>query len=117
MLPAKLAPESQDLAPESQDLNELASTLGLGREVLETILQLGRRPAPERLRQAILAVCQEQWVSGQQLSALLGRNLHALVRDHLTGMVERGDLQRKHDDVNHPQQAYRAKQLAIREPS
>jgi hypothetical protein len=57
----------------------------------------------------ILTLCTEDYLTLQQLAALLNRRSKGLQEDHLTPMTRAGRLQMRFpDNPNHPQQAYRA---------
>ena len=73
-------------------------------------MALGPRPRKERLRTAIVKICEEfDWVTASELSLLLGLRNGKLTERHLSPMVKNGILERRYpDNLNHPEQAYRA---------
>lgn len=68
-----------------------------------------QRAAPELTRQVILQLCSTDFLSSQDLGALLNRkNIKRLQSDFLTPLVRSGQLRLRYPDkLNHPDQAYR----------
>jgi len=90
--------------------------LGLDRagpldpDLQHVIASLGSRPRKEKLRQAILQLCSDQWRSVAWLAATLKLQPRNLSDRHLTPMLKDGLLERRFPDIpSHPDQAYRAK--------
>ena len=83
---------------------------GLPQSIQDEIMALGPRPRKERLRTAIVKICEEfDWVTASELSLLLGLRNGKLTERHLSPMVKNGILERRYpDNLNHPEQAYRA---------
>ncbi|MFO0642571.1 MAG: ATP-binding protein [Polyangiaceae bacterium] len=62
----------------------------------------------EQIRERIRAVCSEDWKTPAEIArALAIRSSENLTRRHLGPMVEANQLKRRHDEKNHPAQAYR----------
>lgn len=68
-----------------------------------------RRVKPAVMRAMIRGLCQNGFLTLQQLGVLLGRGTKGLQEDHLSPMFRTG-LLRLHfpDNLTHPQQAYRS---------
>jgi ATP-dependent DNA helicase RecG len=67
------------------------------------------RLRPEEMRQLILALCREAYLTAAELGQFLYRNPNALRDRFLRPLVEEGLLQRKYpDEPNRPDQAYGA---------
>jgi hypothetical protein len=75
----------------------------------DTIAALGRHAAPQALQDAIIAVCNWQPHSAQQLANLSGRNVTYLQSKYLQALKAAGYLQYLYpENPAHPRQAYRA---------
>ena len=74
-----------------------------------------KKVKPEVMQAAILMLCAENYLTLQQLAALLNRGAKGLQEDHLAPLTRAGRLQlRFPDNPNHPHQAYRAASAAER---
>ena len=63
----------------------------------------------EQTRARIRAVCAEGWKTPQEIARALSLgSAENLTRRHLGPMVEANELRRRHEEKNHPAQAYRA---------
>jgi len=81
----------------------------LDPELQHVIASLGSRPRKEKLRQAILRLCADQWRAVAWLAALLQFEPRNLSDRHLTPMLKDGLLERRFPDIpSHPEQAYRS---------
>lgn len=71
--------------------------------------QLGRRATPVQVTEAIRQLCNWRPLGAAELAEILGRGKKHLVRNHLSPMVDAGELERTlPDQPNHPDQRYRA---------
>jgi len=62
----------------------------------------------EGARAAILSFCKGRWLTPAEVAThLQTRSVENLTRRHLSPMVAEGLLERRHEEKNHPQQAYR----------
>ena len=79
-------------------------------ELRRQIEQLGARPRRPTVQRLLVALCTVRPMRPAELASLLGRrSVNALVRHHLTPLVDRGELERTHPGrPAHPRQAYRA---------
>ena len=78
-------------------------------ELAQVLAALGTRPRKEKLRQAILQLCADQWRAVAWLGALLQFEPRNLSDRHLTPMLKAGLLERRFPDIpSHPEQAYRS---------
>ena len=95
-----------------------------GREELPADLRtrierLGTRPRKNLVREVLEAICLDRdWTTSAEFSRFLRFGQRNLRRRHLTPMVEEGRLAYRHpDNPNHPEQAYRATQTRLPDPS
>ena len=94
------------MAPNSPDLQELFAS------ILESwgMEKIPGKLASEKMRELILRLCQDRWLSLNTLSSLLERDNKALQDQYLTPMLAEEILRLKFPDTkNHPAQAYMAK--------
>lgn len=80
--------------------------------------RLGARPRKDKLWPEILRICSGAWLTPPEIAAALGpgRSPEELTRAHLGPMVKDGLLERRYDERNHPQQAYRSRKQGGVEP-
>ena len=99
-------PNSPDLSSNSPDLQEeLRSTL-----TSWGLIKLPGKLASGKMRELIVRLCSDRWLSLNTLSSLLERDSKALQDQYLTSMVAAEKLQLKYPETkNHPAQAYRTK--------
>ena len=75
----------------------------------EQIQRLGKKPAPQVLRAAIVSACAWQPLSASDLSRLLDRSRVYLLNDHLSELVADKQLELTiPEQPRHPRQTYRA---------
>jgi ATP-dependent DNA helicase RecG len=69
-----------------------------------------RKVSPAVMREVILEVCKERFLTLQQLEVILERTNSTLRTRFLKKMVEEGLVELRYPDrLNHPEQAYRTK--------
>lgn len=114
----KLSPQSfSQETDNSPDLDENSPDLEKSSPDLERILhsklaEWGYQKMPgkmskERMEALIVILCQNMWLTLNELSRLLNRDSKALQDQYLTEMVATERLQLKYPTIkNHPQQAY-----------
>jgi ATP-dependent DNA helicase RecG len=77
------------------------------RKIAEPVY-LTKRTNPEKIRQVILELCSDQFLTPGELAELLNRRPDPLRNDYLSQMFREGSLERRFpSDPKHPQQAYR----------
>ena len=82
---------------------------GLPAELRELVAGLGQRATPDKLRDAIIRLCQHRPWQAFELAGLFGRNPVYLGTQHLRPLVSASVLAYTiPDQPNHPHQAYRA---------
>ena len=87
----------------------------LPSDLHEAIRSLGTRPRRSELRNVIESLCAWRALRPVELGSLLGIRPDNLTKRHLSSMVNDGILERIFpDNPNHPDQAYRARQLRLR---
>jgi ATP-dependent DNA helicase RecG len=110
----KLDENRQELStPNRQELAAVGQELGLEPELLEEIAGLTPKARPQQLHPIILRVCNGRWVTAEQLARLLDRDMPRLVRGHLSPLVGETKLERRYAEAQHPNQAYRTRQLYL----
>jgi hypothetical protein len=67
---------------------------------------LRQRAKESEMRDAILKVCQERYLTAEQLSLILSRNVQGLRDRFISGLVKEGRLKTRYHMPNHPHQAY-----------
>jgi len=83
--------------------------LGLPPDLRELVAGLGQRATPDKLRGAIVRLCQHRPWQASELAGLFGRNPTYLGTQYLRPLVSAGVLAyTMPDQPNHPHQAYRA---------
>ena len=111
---------SPDLSRSSQGLdgNLLGldgNLLGLTRKRDAILASFGLEKVPgkmtqDAMRKFIVRLCDNSFVTLQDLSKLLNRNQTFIQQDYISGMLSEGLLELKYpDNKNHPNQAYRRK--------
>lgn len=101
---------SPDLDGNSPDLEK--SSPDLERILHSKLAEWGYQKMPgkmskERMEALIVILCQNRWLTLNELSRLLNRDSKALQDQYLTEMVATERLQLKYPTIkNHPQQAY-----------
>ena len=97
-----LSVNSDHLSENSDDLEKLKA---IAKPVREK-----RKVSADVMRKAILEVCQERFLTLQQLEIILDRTNSTLRTRFLKKMVEEGFIELRYPDKpNHPEQAYRTK--------
>ena len=82
---------------------------GLPPELKELVAGLGQRATPDKLREAVIRLCQYRPWQASELAGLFGRNPVYLGTQYLRPLVNAGVLAyTMPDQPNHPHQAYRA---------
>lgn len=82
---------------------------GLPAELVETVLQLGRRHPPPAVRELIITLCHLRDWRADELATLLDRRAETVRQDYLRPLMREGRLaMTQPDKPNDPQQAYRA---------
>ena len=96
----------------SSDLPTLSSNptwQGLPPELHELVIGLGQRATPDRLREAVIRLCQYRPWQAPELAGLFGRNPVYPGTQYLRPLVNAGVLAyTMPDQPNHPHQAYGA---------
>ncbi|MBD2578063.1 RNA-binding domain-containing protein [Oscillatoria sp. FACHB-1406] len=102
--------ESSDRLTESSDrLTESSDRLEQLKAVAEPVRSKGK-VNPKQMQDAILKVCQDAFLTQQQLAEVLDRSPHTLRRRYLQDLVKKGLLELRYPDkLTHPAQAYRTK--------
>lgn len=76
--------------------------------IAEPVRQKGKDPK-DKVRETILMLCKDEFLTPRQFSELLGRSPHALKNSYLSEMIQNNQLELRYLDVHdHPQQAYRS---------
>lgn len=92
--------------------SEHEQTLMADLECLASLARNNQRLEPKQMELLILKLCQDRWLSRNQLAELLQRNADGLRARFLTPMVEHGLLRLRHPDKpNRADQAYTAATL------
>lgn len=108
-------PEGLSSNPEGLSSNPHWQTLPA--DVQAMLVALGKRGQPDKVREAIIRLCQIQAWQAADLSGLLGRSAVYLGTQYLRPLVEAGVLTYLMPDVpNHPHQAYRAVEARLAQP-
>lgn len=81
---------------------------GLTPELQQLVAGLGQRSSPDRVREAIVALCRYREWQASELAGLFGRTADYLGTQYLRPLVNAGVLTyTRPDQPNHPHQAYR----------
>lgn len=108
-----LSPHPEGLSPYSGDLSPVPLLAELSGELCSQLQGLGERTRdPQRIREAIMALCKRRPYRPSELSMLLNRDQRYLKKQYLNPMRMAGLLAYKFaDEPNHPNQAYIATQV------
>ena len=68
-----------------------------------------QRSETKDVQTAILALCENQYLTKEELASLLNRKVATLRNNYLRQMLKDDLLEQKFKESNHPQQAYKAK--------
>ena len=72
-------------------------------------MKLGKKSPKTSVSHMILEVCRDQYLTASQLADLFGRNRDYFMTTYISPMLSAGELEPKHPQEKHPQQAYRAR--------
>lgn len=112
--PRTVTTQDRGLPLSVPEVTTLAAGAGPASETWNQLVALaapynGKRVPTAQLRQAILCVCAQHFLTAQQLGQLLGKSSKALLNRYLTPMQRENLLEWRYPDYpNYPQQAYRA---------
>lgn len=103
------SPQTEGFSAQPEGLEPETEGVALPAKLQQAVERLGGRPAPEDLREIILALGRLRWWTPAELARVLARKKPAhLTEKHLTPLVQEGLLERRYpDNPAHPQQAYR----------
>ena len=105
---AQLSHQSAQLSHQSDGLSNNPQWLSLPLELQETVAKLGQRGAPDKVREAIIRLCQHRAWQASELAQMFNRRSHYLRVQYLSPLVNAGVLAYTlPDQPNHPHQAYR----------
>jgi len=108
--PSNLGAKPSNLAGEPEGLLKTTEILAqLPKNTRDRLFRLGKKPAKTVVTHMILEVCRDQYLTATQLADLFGRNRDYFMTTYISPMLSAGELEPKHPQENHPQQAYRAK--------
>jgi hypothetical protein len=69
-----------------------------------------KKAIKEDVRNVILGLCQDGFLTQRELSTLLGRSPHTLRNSYLKEMIQSYQLELRYPQaINHPHQAYRSR--------
>jgi predicted HTH transcriptional regulator len=75
-----------------------------------TLLKGKKRASPDLIRQAILVICENDFVSVDEIATMLIRSRDTVSIHYISGMVKEGVLELRYpENISHPHQAYRAR--------
>lgn len=101
---------SDRITANSDHLTESSDHLENLKMIAKPVRDKGKVP-PDVMREVILKVCREKFLTLQQLEVILDRTNSTLRTRFLKKMVEEGLMELRYPDkLNHPEQAYRTKQ-------
>ena len=109
---------SSDRLGESSDrLGESSDRLGESSDHLENLKRIAQpvrdkgKVAPDIMRAMITRICQDRFLTQQQLGEILNRSVHTLRTGYLKKMIEEELIELRYPDrLHHPEQAYRTKE-------
>ena len=108
-LTSPASPSSPPVNPLSPPVTVTRAPVGVSqRDQLVSQVRAVQRAKPDLMRQAIQAVCAEDYLTAQQIADILGRSKKRLQDEFLGPMCSLGMLTMRYPDTpNHRQQAYR----------
>lgn len=68
-----------------------------------------KRTPPDEMIEAILELCQDKFITKNELASLLDRKVSTIRNKYLTKMIKDGLLELKYEVINHKDQAYQTK--------
>ncbi|MGL6341511.1 MAG: transcriptional regulator, partial [Waterburya sp.] len=105
-----LVESSDHLTVNSDHLAESSDHLENLKAIAQPVRDKGK-VSPDLMREVILKVCREQFLTLQQLEVILDRTNSTLRTRFLKKMVKEGLIELRYPDrLNHPEQAYRTKE-------
>jgi len=108
--PSKLEDKPSKLVGEPEGLLKTGEILAqLPENTRDKLSRLGKKPARTTVTHMIQEVCRNQYLTACQLADLFGRNRDYFMTTYISPMLSAGELEPKHAQEKHPQQAYRAK--------
>ncbi|MFA5415362.1 MAG: hypothetical protein WC295_07705 [Methanoregula sp.] len=76
-----------------------------------------KRASPDLIRRAILIICENDFVSSDEIATMLNRSRDTMSIHYISRMVKEGLLELKYpENISHPQQAYRTRQKPDNNP-
>ena len=111
----RLDSSSDRLELSSDRLNSSSDRLTANPAHLESLMKISehvrekKKAAKEDVRNVILRLCKDEFLTQRELSRLLGRSPHTLRNGYLAQMIQSRQLELKYpESVSHPHQAYRS---------
>jgi ATP-dependent DNA helicase RecG len=75
-----------------------------------SLLKGKKRVSPDLMRQAILIICENDFVSVEEMATMLSRSRDSMSVHYVSKMVKEGLLELRYpENISHPHQAYRAR--------
>ena len=75
-----------------------------------SLLKGKKRVSPELMRQAILIICENDFVSVEEIAAMFSRSRDSVSVHYISRMVKEGLFELRYpENISHPHQAYRAR--------
>ena len=75
-----------------------------------SLLKGKKRVSPDLMRQAILVICETDFVSVEEIATMLNRSRDSISVHYVSRMVKEGLLELRYpENISHPHQAYRAR--------
>jgi ATP-dependent DNA helicase RecG len=107
---------SDHLESSSDRLEVNSDHLESSSDRLEVLMKISenvrgkKKAVKEDVRNVILQLCQDDFLTQRELSKLLGRSPHTLRNSYLKEMIKSRQLELRYPEViNHPHQAYRSR--------
>ncbi|MFK5938156.1 MAG: ATP-binding protein [Sulfurimonas sp.] len=72
-------------------------------------IRKAKRTPPNEMIEAILELCQDKFITKNELASLLDRKVSTIRNKYLTKMIKDGLLELKYEEINHRNQAYQTK--------
>lgn len=73
-----------------------------------SLLKGKKRVSPDLIRQAILIICENDFVSVEEIATMLSRSRDSVSVHYVSKMVKEGLLELRYpENISHPHQAYR----------